>query len=558
MIKAYAIRPYLCTLMRGFCLFVLLAVLAAMGCARIVPPDGGAKDTLAPVLLSSVPPQGATNFKGQKAVLVFSEWIALSNLSQQLLISPTIENPYTATVRKNRLTLEFLNPLPDDATLNLNFRDAVVDINEKNKAPNLILAFSTGPQIDTFAMAGRVTDIFTGKEVPEATVGLYPMSDTLDIARQRPQYATRTDAAGVYVLGNLKQGRYFAAAFSEKLSNLRWGGKTEKLGFPTDSVFVLTGDTSLNFVLGPVDDAPPRIERARIEDSSIVIKTDEAPVRFSARMGTDTVPFVIDIRQATTTLYPSLPLPADTVRVRFILADSSGNRIDTLLAIGRPTAAQQKRDRRDGDKPRAAPVNRITQDPANGSALALPGEVVFIFPMPVVNIDSGRVGRPANTKVLLRKDTLTTPRRLRGYWSADRSRLTVLVPSLGLPRFELLMPVNSYRLVQNRALAGDTSSFTWAQEDQLGLLRGKPPIKGPNVITELLSEAGVILRQARGDGPFAFANLQPGNYLVRFVQDANRNGQWDAGSYRLKRQPELIVPPVKPYHVKANWEVELE
>ena len=66
----------------------------------------------------------------------FNEKVDVSNLKQELLITPNLEMEIDVTVKKNIVELEFDGQFPDSTTISLNFRNAIVDITEKNPAEN--------------------------------------------------------------------------------------------------------------------------------------------------------------------------------------------------------------------------------------------------------------------------------------------------------------------------------------------------------------------------------------------------------------------------------------
>src|ERR1700744_3266873 len=74
-----------------FVLFSLLifGIIGEYGCANIVPPSGGPKDTIPPVLVSVVPKDSAKRFTGNKIVFTFNEYIDGKDLRTELLFSPT-------------------------------------------------------------------------------------------------------------------------------------------------------------------------------------------------------------------------------------------------------------------------------------------------------------------------------------------------------------------------------------------------------------------------------------------------------------------------------------
>src|SRR5688572_21945866 len=58
-------------------------------CARQTSPTGGPQDTIPPRLVSATPAHRSTNFQGKTIELTFSEFIALNNPKEQLIITPS-------------------------------------------------------------------------------------------------------------------------------------------------------------------------------------------------------------------------------------------------------------------------------------------------------------------------------------------------------------------------------------------------------------------------------------------------------------------------------------
>ncbi len=58
-----------------------------MGCANIVPPGGGPRDTLAPRVVS-ISPDSTLQFKAQRVTFRFDEYVELDNVLEKLIVSP--------------------------------------------------------------------------------------------------------------------------------------------------------------------------------------------------------------------------------------------------------------------------------------------------------------------------------------------------------------------------------------------------------------------------------------------------------------------------------------
>jgi hypothetical protein len=52
--------------------------------------------------------------------------------------------------------------------------------------------------------------------------------------------------------------------------------------------------------------------------------------------------------------------------------------------------------------------------------------------------------------------------------------------------------------------------------------------------------------------------IQPGDYELRILFDANGNGVWDPGEYRKRLQPEIVIPRKQRLNIRPNWDNEVE
>src|SRR6476469_9945610 len=88
--------------------FLCAAFLFNVGCANIVPPNGGPRDTLPPVLVHSSVPDSTVNFRGEKIVFTFNENIAdLVDVPKNIMFTPIVENSPAIEVRGKTVTVPF-------------------------------------------------------------------------------------------------------------------------------------------------------------------------------------------------------------------------------------------------------------------------------------------------------------------------------------------------------------------------------------------------------------------------------------------------------------------
>jgi len=187
------------------------------GCANIVAPSGGARDSLPPQLLRAEPATFSTGFKGNRLMLEFNEYIKIQNRSAIRLLPDDGRAPVVRE-KLNRIEVELpeWTPLPA-TTYTLYFGNGVVDYTEGNRSKDLKLVFSTGSVIDTGWMVGRVSDRQTGKWRAKARVALFPWDgeDDSAIYRNRAPYWTTTDDSGHFGFGYLPARKFRLLAWAD-------------------------------------------------------------------------------------------------------------------------------------------------------------------------------------------------------------------------------------------------------------------------------------------------------------------------------------------------------
>src|SRR5215208_2652698 len=131
-----------------FCFIIFTFVIyltSESGCANIVPPQGGPRDSTPPVLLKAEPRDSTVNFRAKHITLNFDEFIQLKEIQNNLLFTPTFQNNPEIKEKGRTLTITFRDSLESNTTYVLNFGNAITDLNENNVLKNFVYSFSTGP-----------------------------------------------------------------------------------------------------------------------------------------------------------------------------------------------------------------------------------------------------------------------------------------------------------------------------------------------------------------------------------------------------------------------------
>lgn len=213
------------------------------GCANIVPPGGGPKDTSAPRLVSVVPADSQFNLRPQKIEMSFNEYVVLSDPGAQVQISPMLEVPLVVTSKLRRVTIRIPDTLlRRNTTYRISFGTAIQDLREGIPFRHYSYIFSTGSYFDSLRVAGNVEDAVTG--LPDTSVFIM-LHDAADgdsaIVRKKPLYITRADQAGNFSFDGLPASDYYAYALADKNNNYIYDGEGEKIAFLDSIVRIAPG-----------------------------------------------------------------------------------------------------------------------------------------------------------------------------------------------------------------------------------------------------------------------------------------------------------------------------
>jgi len=219
---------------------LMLAIGAAMvtsegGCAVIIPPTGGPRDTLPPMAMSITPGDSTRNFDTKKIVFTFNEYVQLDNPQQNMLVSPVPKINPISTAKLRTITIEIKDTLEPNTTYSINFGKAIKDINEGNILKDFTYLFTTGNTLDSFALSGKVTVAETGKYDSTLIVMLHRNMDDSAVIRERPRYFARVNKMGDFQFRNLAEGTYAIYALKDEGAR-RYLSKEQFFGFADSSV----------------------------------------------------------------------------------------------------------------------------------------------------------------------------------------------------------------------------------------------------------------------------------------------------------------------------------
>lgn len=226
-----------------FLLILTLSVVSGSGCANMIPPQGGAKDSLPPVLLSAVPADSTVNFRGNRITFTFDEFVDLQDVQGNLLFTPIFENTPIVEARLRTITIRLRDSLETNTTYTFDFGNALRDINEGNISRNFSYRISTGPALDSLQLSGTVLNAETGAADSTLIVVLHSSFEDSAVFKSRPRYVSRVDRNGSFRFTALPRDTFAIYAIGDAGIMRRYTSPSQAFAF-SDSA-VISGQDSV-------------------------------------------------------------------------------------------------------------------------------------------------------------------------------------------------------------------------------------------------------------------------------------------------------------------------
>jgi len=515
-------------------------LLIIQSCAQMASPPGGKKDTLAPKLITSIPLNKSKNYKGKKLELGFNEFINVRNLNQELLITPNI-GTYQTRIRPNGLSIILDSALKDETTYTFNFRNSIEDMSERNVGKNIKLVFSTSNTIDSLSITGKVKSIEQNKALENVLVGLYPYNDTLRIDKSKPYYFTKTDTSGIYTLENLAPGNYYMAAFIDANNNLLFNSNKEPVDFITEPFLSLNKNETKNFSISLQNLDPLKIIKTTSTAKTVLYEMSRGIKSIELVTRKDLIYQIEGNKNLR--IYVKKQEAKDTSFMSVNITDSLNRNYKIPLKL-------KFRELNKKDKVVQTPLT-LSYYPAQGKYLSPEDSLVLSFPKPVIAWDSKRVQfkTEENETIILPDEAYL--------WNPFSNQL--IIKRSFLPyrnKFLLNLEKGAFVSVENDSSDVQKQTFQFQDLEEYGSIEGKVGDLPSNYIVQILNATTMsMLYEQKTDQKFSFLHVEPGVYIIRAIEDKNKNGYKDIGNFLLRTKPENVLYLDGKIKLKANFQI---
>ena len=517
--------------------FLLLLIMILAGCAKRGSITGGLKDTLAPVLKSSVPKNFSTDFKGTEIKMTFDEFIRFKDLKKQLIISPPMKNELLIlpTSVGKIITIKINDTLQADTTYSFNFGQSIEDNNEGNPYSQFKYVFSTGSIIDSLSISGAVKDAYEKEVESFVSIMLYEVNEKFTdsvVYNETPRYITNTlDSLKIFKLENLKAGKYLLVAMKDYGSTNKFNSNKDKIGFknqfitiPNDTVFeIKIFKEVLPFkALKPIQASGNRLifpYEGKTDAMKITLKNQESDL-----------PIII-------TKFPkkdSLQIWYKPLKVDSLSLAASKGKYNKNFTF---KIKEQKKDS----------LKIATLEKGTNSFRDL---FILESTTPLSKIDNSKIK-------LINKDSVAVAFTTK-YDDFNQQIVFDFKKQLSENYTFTIMPgaLTDYleQTNKNTLFRLDTKNI----EDYGNLKVSLQNVKRFPVLIQLTDKAGLVLatEYSESNTNVEFSFIDPALFSLRAIYDDNKNKEWDTGNYLEKRQAEEVIYFSKEIDVRANWDIE--
>lgn len=537
-------------------------------------PTGGPRDSIPPVVLSTIPDSGTIMFPltGGKIMLTFDEYIQLKDAQKNILLSPPQTKKPQTKIKGKNLIISFEESLDSNKTYTLYFGSALADNNEGNILQNYTFSFSTGKTIDSMLISGIVMNNQDLTPLEGISIALYKSDKDSALMTTLPNAICKSDKWGYFALQHLEDTTYRMYAFKDENNNNMYDQGIEMVAFLdsaiTPNVVMRRGmrqtarldmkDTAA-CLARPVEyelymfyeknqrqyiSSYDRLTNkgayikfsspdAQIDSFSIKgIRSNQIIKQFNPT--NDSLSFWInDPRTLPDTLY---------LGIKYGKTDSLGNLVPTVenLKLIAPikTNDEKKKDEKQKEDKRSDLLEfQLTGDPKNVEHTG----IILAFKEPLIeyHLDSITL-------------TMSTPRRV-----VTQEEYAFTQDSLNINTYYIRPATdfkigNDYQLNIRQAAFKDVNGFT---NDSVKLKLALPTddnlssitldvtnVKARYIVELLDDKRSKVFRKyvITCDSLLLFPYLSAGKYSVRITEDKNNNGILDPGIYLKRIQPEMV------------------
>lgn len=489
-----------------------------LSCANTGRISGGPKDVTPPKpIVSLSTPDKQVNFNPKELTFFFDEFVEVKDPLKQVIVSPPLTYIPSIKSRGKKIIFTFDDKeiLRENATYTINFGEAIVDFHEGNKLNNYTFVFSTGPDLDSLSISGKIIHAKTGEPEQEMIVVLYDILEDSIVRKEKPFYFTRPDRNGNFVFRNIRSGNFKVFALKDENLNYKYDLETERIAFLNEPVQLEEKSVEgiLLYASLPVPPLSLKTKEIKNYGKATLHYNSNVPANMQVMVDPEDVKHFVEVKADSVSIYYDTLLDSFKIYVG----------VDTVKVFpkGRNVWIEK--------------VRLISSLPFNKKRIHPADSVVISFSYPLENIDFQQINISDTTGVLedvsYRLDIIRNKLIINYPWElGENYKIAIdsnaITDIYGHVNDKINYDFSVLSLGTAGTLIIDVEDLDSTKNYVVHILIDKTPIYGYTF--NQVSSANIELTL-----------LEPMKYNIEIFEDGNGNGQWDPGDYFGHRQPEL-------------------
>lgn len=542
----------------------LFLTMLLYSCANVVAPTGGQKDTSPPKTEKMIPENNTAAFNSKEILIYFDEFVQLKNYTEEFVVSPPMsENPELKSLGK-KILVKFPDSLKENTTYTLNFGSSIADITEGNTMHEFKYVFSTGENIDSISISGKVKKAQTFESPEKAFVLLYSnLNDTTPL-KIKPDYIAKCNKDGKFTIYNIKPGNYKIYAISDANNNLIFDLPNELFAF-NDSIYNLNYDyltdslskgiTDINLFLFEEETAKRFVKDKQRETPNLCTTIFNLPLHEKANFNLidfDSSAFITEYNKSNDTvnlwIADSTLISKDTLL--FVAEYYYINDFDSIIQIADTLKFINKKQKEKAEKEKF--IIKSSFDKTN--LLSDLSSFILNFTSPIEKFDTSRIF------FVEKIDTILKPVQ----FSFKQDSISITKYYVDFPKnknsnYIFTLDSGAIQNIYNQYNDSTSYLFKISELENIGNIFLTLENVKPNIIVQLLNDKGKLVDEkiVKTSGKVIFSNLKEGVYKLNAIFDENKDNRWSSGKYIKKQQPEDVKSYSKEITLKSNWDFEI-
>ncbi|HEX8021928.1 hypothetical protein, partial [Mucilaginibacter sp.] len=375
----------------------------------------------------------------------------------------------------------------------------------------------------------------------DVLVFLFPVKQDTLFGKKKPSIFALTDSSGNFALNNLREDDYRIYALKEASPDKIFNRDEELIAFLKKPIHLRSDTSNIQLNLFKQDPEKFRVSEKRFDsDGKLLLVFNKGLTQPAIKViyptDIDNKKQVSFSRTKDTASVYLRNMNFDSLRVAIF---DKGKAIDTIYQLKRKNESFTR-------------TVTTSYNIGNDSKLKPGSNLVITASIPIENFDQ--------SQITLNEDSVATSDYTLQKDTGNYKLLNLKYRWRETSKYELIINEGALTDIYGDKNKRLTKKFQINKLDNYSQLTVKltVPDTAKAYVVELLGEDKKLIQSdpITKNTSLVYKGILAAKYYIRIIYDENKNGKWDSGNVKLKRQPENIWLNEKLITLRPNWEAE--